>query len=81
MEKGLLLTNSRFGIISDMEYKNEYQKIKVSKAAYLKLKEIAKQDKYRGRGLIGALDDIMLGDFTTCGSGNYYENRAKTKQK
>lgn len=63
------------------EYVNEYQKIKVSKKAYLKLKEIAKQDKYRGRGLIGALDDIMLGDFTTCGSGNYPENKIKSKQE
>lgn len=58
-----------------MNYTNEYQKIKVSKAAYLKLKELAKQDKYRSRGLIGALDDILLGNFTTCGSGNYYENK------
>lgn len=63
------------------EYKKEYQKIKISKSAYLKLKEMAKQDKYHGRGLIGVLDDILLGDFTTCGSGNYAENRAKTKQK
>lgn len=62
------------------EYVNEYQKIKVSKAAYLKLKQIAKQDKYRGRGLIGAFDDIILGDFTTCGSGNYHENKIKAKQ-
>ena len=61
-------------------YKNEYQKIKVSKAAYLELKKIASQDKYRGRGLIGAFDDIMLGDFTTCGSGNYHENKIKSKQ-
>lgn len=75
-----MLNNSLFDKISVMEYKNEYQKIKVSKAAYLKLKEIAKQDKYHGRGLIGALDDIILGDFTTCGSGNYPENKIKSKQ-
>lgn len=62
------------------ENTNLYQKIKVSKKAYLKLKEIAKQDKYRGRGLTGAFDDLILGDFTTCGSGNYPENKTKSKQ-
>lgn len=62
------------------ENTKDYQKIKVSKASYLKLKEIAKQDKYRGRGLIGAFDDLILGDFTTCGSGNYPENKIKSKQ-
>lgn len=62
------------------ENTKDYQKIKVSKASYLKLKEIAKQDKYRGRGLIGAFDDLILGDFTTCGSGNYPENKIKSKR-
>lgn len=52
----------------------DYQKIKVTKKAYLRLKEIAKQDKYRGRGLIGAFDDLILGEFTTSGSGNYKNN-------
>lgn len=61
---------------------NEYQKIKVSKKAYLKLKEMAKQDKYKGRGLIGAFDDIMLGRFTTSGSGRVENFKmAKKSQK
>lgn len=70
-----MLNCTRFDkIIVMSEYVNEYQKIKVSKKAYLKLKEIAKQDKYRGRGLTGAFDDLVLGEFTTSGSGNYKEN-------
>ena len=59
------------------EYTNEYQKIKVSKEAYFRLKEMAKQDKYRGRGLIGAFDDVILGRFTTSGSGRYEKNLKK----
>lgn len=62
------------------EYANEYQKIKVSKEAYLKLKELAKKDKYRGRGLIGAFDDIILGRFTTSGSGRYEKNLKKVRK-
>lgn len=63
--------------MSKTEYTNEYQKIKVSKTAYLKLKELAKQDKYHGRGLIGAFDDVLLGRFTTSGSGKYEKNQQK----
>lgn len=63
--------------MSEKEYTNEYQKIKVSKEAYFALKEKAKQDKYRGRGLIGAFDDIILGRFTTTGSGRYEKNLGK----
>lgn len=62
-------------------YTNEYQKIKVSKEAYLKLKKMAKQDKYRGRGLIGAFDDVILGRFTTSGSGRYEKNQRKNVEK
>lgn len=62
-------------------YTNEYQKIKVSKEAYLKLKQMAKKDKYRGRGLIGAFDDVILGRFTTSGSGRYEKNQGKKCQK
>lgn len=60
-----------------MKYANEYQKIKVSKEAYLALKELSKKDKYHGRGLIGAFDDIVLGRFTTSGSGRYEKNLKK----
>ena len=62
-------------------YTNEYQKIKVSKEAYLKLKKMAKQDKYRGRGLIGAFDVVILGRFTTSGSGRYEKNQRKNVKK
>lgn len=59
------------------KFVNEYQKIKVSKTAYRKLKDIAKREEYRGRGIIGAFDDIILGRFTTSGSGNYEKNNGK----
>lgn len=60
---------------------NLYQKIKVSKSAYLFLKERAKQDKYHGRGIIGVIDDITLGKFTTTGSGSYPKNKQSKKLK
>lgn len=50
---------------------NQYVKIKVSVPAYKRLKAIAKSDeKYKGRGIVGVLDYIFLGKFTTSGSGH-----------
>lgn len=46
-----------------------YQKIKVSHTAYLKIKALAASDEYRGRGIVGVIDKMVLGDFTTNGSG------------
>lgn len=66
--------------MSKEEYRNEYQKIKVSKEAYFELKKLAKKDKYHGRGLIGAFDDIILGRFTTSGSGKYEKNQRKKSE-
>lgn len=46
-----------------------HQKIKVSRTAYLKMKEMAATDEFRGRGLVGVVDKLVLGEFTTTGSG------------
>lgn len=46
-----------------------HQKIKVSHTAYLKIKELAATDEFRGRGIVGVVDKLVLGEFTTSGSG------------
>lgn len=48
---------------------SSHQKIKVSKVAYERIKELAKADEYRGRGIVGVVDKLVLGEFTTSGSG------------
>lgn len=64
-----------------------HQKIKVSRTAYLKLKSLAAQDEFRGRGLVGVVDKLVLGDFTTSGSGrpcvkkDAKDKKAKEKKK
>lgn len=62
-----------------MENNKSYQKIKVSHTAYRKIKELAASDKYRGRGIVGVVDEIVLGEFTTCGSGR--PKKPKNKEK
>lgn len=47
----------------------DYQRVMVSKAAYQKMKELANDPKYYGRGIVGVVDDMFLGEFTTQGSG------------
>lgn len=46
-----------------------HQKIKVSRAAYERLKSLAATDEFHGRGIVGVVDKLVLGEFTTCGSG------------
>lgn len=52
-----------------------HQKIKVSRAAYERIKAMAAADDYRGRGIVGVIDKLVLGEFTTGGSG-----RPRSKQ-
>lgn len=59
---------------------DNYQKIKISKSAYLFLKEKSREDRYHGRGIIGVVDDLILGKFTTTGSGRYQKNLKKHKE-
>lgn len=53
---------------------NKYQKIKVSHKAYLKLKSMAGNETYHGRGIVGVVDELVLGEFTTPGSGRIPKN-------
>lgn len=52
----------------DMSKKAEKQ-VRISTPAYEKLREISKDEKYRTRGITGVVDDLVLGKFTTPGSG------------
>lgn len=62
-----------------MDNNNNYQKIKVSKAAYNFLKSKSKEDKYRGRGIVGVVDELTIGEFSTTGSGSYPKNKLSKK--
>ena len=46
-----------------------HHNVRMSDEAYNFVKEKSKDIKYRGRGLVGVLDDLLLGEFTTIGSG------------
>jgi len=45
------------------------KQINVSVEAYKRIKELSQQDKFRARGITGVVDMLVLGDFTTSGSG------------
>lgn len=45
------------------------KQINVSAEAYDKIKNLSLEDKFRGRGITGVVDMLVLGDFTTKGSG------------
>lgn len=47
----------------------QHVRIKVSVAAYEKIKELASKPTYKGRGVVGVIDHHFLGEFTTVGSG------------
>lgn len=80
MQFNNLLNDTLFAIIDIMNNeKDNYQKIKVSKSAYRFLKEKSKLDKYHGRGIIGVVDDLTIGEFTTTGSGSYLKNKQSKK--
>lgn len=53
--------------------------IKVSQEAHAKLQELASAPKYKGRGIVGALDMLVLGRFSTNGCGR--PKGSKTKKK
>ena len=63
------------------ENDNRYQKIKISRPAYQFLKSKSKEDRYRGRGIIGVIDELTIGEFTTIGSGSYPKNKLPKKHK
>lgn len=46
-----------------------HHNLRVSEDAYNFIKTKSLDPKYKGRGLVGVLDDMLLGHFTTVGSG------------
>lgn len=58
------------------------KRICVSEEAYNKLKtEVAKDSSLIGRGIVGYMDRLLLGKFTTDGSGgNRWESQRKRKR-
>lgn len=57
------------------------KQIKVSERAYAVLKATAKNEEYKGRGVIGVVDKILFGEFTTKGSGRPYGTVVKRETK
>lgn len=49
--------------------KTLHRHIKVSPKAYTRLSRLSKEHKYRSRGIVGVVDDLIFGEFTTVGSG------------
>lgn len=71
-----------YAILNFMETK-QYKKVKVSLPAYKRIKEIASKSIYKGRGIVGVIDEAFLGKFTTTGSGRkrYTSETEKKEQK
>lgn len=60
------------------------RQIKVSERAYTTLKAMASEDeKFKGRGVTGVIDDMLFGVFTTNGSGRPFgsKNSKKSNKK
>ena len=56
-----------------------HHNVRMSDEAYNFVKEKSKDVKYKGRGLVGVLDDLILGHFSTTGSGK--KGRKKSPKK
>ncbi len=58
-----------------------HHNVRMSDAAYNHVKDLSCQKKYRGRGVVGVLDDLILGKFTTIGSGRVDNARGTERAK
>lgn len=58
-----------------------HHSVRMSDKAYKRVKTMAKQPKYKGRGVVGVMDDLVLGEFTTIGSGRVDSIRANKRSK
>lgn len=65
------------GLTKSQKMSIDYQRVMVSKAAYQRMKELANEAKYHGRGIVGVVDDVFLGEFTTQGSGRILGSKNK----
>lgn len=55
------------------------KQIRVSDAAYSKIKDIAQDEKYKDKGCVGVLDMLLLGHFTTKESGRPKKSKKPKK--
>lgn len=63
-------------MVKEQKTGTQHHHVRMSEPAYERLKQMSKQPKYRGRGVVGVLDDLILGEFTTIGSGKVTPYRA-----
>lgn len=59
----------------------EHHNIRVSDAAYNYLKKQAKSPEFHGRGMVGVLDKLVFGDFSTIGAGRTDTLRASERTR
>jgi len=53
------------------------KQIRISLSAYERLREMSKNPKFHTRGITGVVDDLVLGRFTTPGSGRVLGSKNK----
>ena len=53
------------------------KQVRISIPAYERLREMSKDAKYHTRGITGVVDDLVLGKFTTPGSGRVLGSKNK----
>lgn len=53
------------------------KQVRISQPAYERLREMSKNPKYHTRGITGVVDDLVLGKFTTPGSGRVLGSKNK----
>lgn len=54
------------------ETRKTYYRVAISDEAYARLRELARKPEFHGKGAVGVLDQLLLGRFTTVGSGRQF---------
>lgn len=52
-----------------------YIRVAISDEAYVELRRLARLPEYHQKGAVGVLDKMLLGRFTTVGSGRPYGSK------
>lgn len=65
-------------MINNMERTTKtYTRVAISDEAYTELRRLARLPEYHGKGGVGVLDKLLLGRFTTEGSGRVLGSKNK----
>lgn len=56
------------------------KQVRISVSAYEKLRDMSRNPKYHTRGITGVIDDLVLGEFTTPGSGRVLGSKNKKRK-